>query len=128
MISRLLLTGLVILFLVGCKKKVSEKNLKNTSWKRTSVILGGVQTNIWVYPNRRTCELDNVEEFQENGVFQLKDIGEICSPNVSSSSTWEVSDGKLHLGSSVWTVDKFDDDELIIHNTVSDKISFQRYR
>jgi hypothetical protein len=119
---------LVIAFIgAGCSKKVSTKNLSNTAWKRVSLVHTNSGLNIWAYPYTRTCELDNVEEFQDGGVFQLKDIGEVCAPSVSASSTWEVREGRLIIGGTQWEIDTFNDNELVIHS-FNDVRTYQRYR
>jgi hypothetical protein len=125
MLRTFFFSSLLIIAFSGCKKQITTKKLSGTTWKRVSMITSGGQ-EIWYYPARQKCELDDVEVFQDGGIYKRLDIGEVCSPPGNSNGSWEVREGRLLINGGQYEVDKFSSNELILHNTSYSRISFAR--
>lgn len=117
----------LVLLVCSCKKKLTEKRLTGTRWILTSLVRNSSTLNIWVYPYTRTCQLDNYYEFRDNNVYELNDVGEICtSPAVGKTGYWEVREGRLIFEGNQWDVKSYTKDELVL-NAVGDVMILKRY-
>lgn len=65
-----------------------------------------------LYPD--PCDRDNVYVIHPNGNYELKDIGEVCSPASTESGGWSLVGNKLELDGLIFTIESFDCKKLVL--------------
>jgi Lipocalin-like domain len=135
--------GLFMLVLIGlasCKKSsdnisdcsITMKNLAG-NYKLTAVIYkaSATATEQNFFPIIDACEKDDVLELKDNGTFNLKDVGAICTPNNSSIGTWNLVGNQITCSNAdilTGTISGFNCKELtyFVNNaiTTGDKMVF----
>ena len=65
-----------------------------------------------LYPD--ACDRDNVYVIHPNGNYELKDIGQVCSPASTESGPWTLTGNKLDMDGLVFTIESFDCKTLVL--------------
>jgi Lipocalin-like domain len=59
-----------------------------------------------LYPD--ACDRDNVFTFNTDGTYELKDIGQVCTPEGGDAGSWTLAGNKLDMDGLVLSIENFD--------------------
>lgn len=67
-----------------------------------------------IFATLSACEKDDLNILVAGGVFNYQDVGTVCSPNGSYSSTWSLSGSNLTIDGDLYVIQSFNCSTLIV--------------
>jgi hypothetical protein len=119
-----LITGFIILIAtVSCKKEKEDACLPTKA-----AIAGTYKVTAFTYRETSTspeqnyllfkepCELDDLLEFNVNGIYTYRDMGIVCSPDGGDTGSWSILGNKfISDGVVAGTMQSFDCKTLVVY-------------
>jgi hypothetical protein len=118
----IVLTSVLMMVIVSCKPDKPSCNIN------ASTIPGTYKPVAYMYKATSSspeadyfevffpdaCERDDVYVINTNGTYELKDIGQVCSPANTDSGPWTLTGNKLDMDGIVSTIESFDCKKLVL--------------
>lgn len=122
----IILSFITILFIASCKKKDHPACVTDTTsiagyYRITGATYkssaSATETDYFTILFPDACQRDDVYIFKTDGSYQLKDAGNVCSPNGDDIGSWSVSGSTMMVDGDPSAIKSFDCKNLVIVNS-----------